>query len=383
MVKVAIALPTIRNYRSRYMMVRELSRLCDDTLLLSNEPVPDFALPQRGLSVVSPSLQLNKPFFNMLIVAAIIRNSWRFDVFHDFFYNMIPLFLTSSSLGMKTKRVVSLYASNIDWICEPRIRNYSDARYNRLRLINYVLERVELPMADGVIVVSPHMKSSLVKHLDLDSRSIEVIPSEVDTDFFRPAESSPAELKSKIENPKILFVGNIFRLKGVFELVEAFAILKGNYPRAELQMVGRINEFDEAPLKSRIHQLSLTESVSFLGYVGQEELVRLYSDANVFVFPTRFEGSPRVVKEACACGCPVVASRHPGIMSIDPEGRFITYVDPMNPESIADGIMNVFKSCEARRRRSSLSREEMISRYSPSIIAAKIHSFYEDLLSDE
>ena len=86
--------------------------------------------------------------------------------------------------------------------------------------------------------------------------------------------------------------------------------------------------------------------VRLVDYVSDEELPGLYRGADVFVFPSRFEGFGMPVVEAMACGTPVVCSSHPSLD--DAAGDAAIRVDPESPEAIAAGID------EARSRRDEL-----------------------------
>jgi glycosyltransferase involved in cell wall biosynthesis len=83
-----------------------------------------------------------------------------------------------------------------------------------------------------------------------------------------------------------------------------------------------------------------------LGYVPHEQLPELYRGAEVFIYPSRFEGFGIPVVEAMACGVPCVVSSHP---SLDEAcGDAALRVDPESPEAIAEGVR------EAMRRRDGL-----------------------------
>jgi len=111
---------------------------------------------------------------------------------------------------------------------------------------------------------------------------------------------------------KLIFVGKICRSKGVESLLKALANLVEEIPDAELKLVGGYSdrqEYDELVNLSE----SLHLPAHFAGRLSQDDLVRSYNEADVFVLPSFYEGLPLVVVEALACGCKAVVSDLPGL----------------------------------------------------------------------
>ena len=111
---------------------------------------------------------------------------------------------------------------------------------------------------------------------------------------------------------KLIFVGKICRSKGVESLLKALGNLVEVVPNAELKLVGGYSdrqEHDElVDLSEKLHL-----PAHFAGRLSQDDLVRSYNEADVFVLPSFFEGLPLVVVEALACGCKAVVSDLPGL----------------------------------------------------------------------
>lgn len=111
---------------------------------------------------------------------------------------------------------------------------------------------------------------------------------------------------------KLVFVGKICRKKGVESLLKAFGDLVKEVPSAELKLIGGYSDQQEHDeLVSFAEQLRLP--VCFAGRLSQDDLVRSYNEADVFVLPSFYEGLPLVVIEALACGCKAVVSDLPGL----------------------------------------------------------------------
>lgn len=123
--------------------------------------------------------------------------------------------------------------------------------------------------------------------------------------------------------PYVLTVSTLEPRKNLRNLLAAFSLVRRRAPELTLAVVGQGRELGG-------------EGVRLLGYVGDEELARLYRGASVFVYPSLFEGFGIPVVEAMACGVPVVASQHP---SLDEAcGDAALRAEPNEPEAIAEAI---------------------------------------------
>lgn len=139
---------------------------------------------------------------------------------------------------------------------------------------------------------SRRVQSSLQREYGLAS---EVIPTGVNTQFFSPADGRPTN-----ERMRILFAGSLRPFKQP-QLVMAAAAA---FPQADFRIAG---EGQMAPeLARRIRDENLG-NVQLLGPLSAEQLRDEYRKADIFLFPSCWEGSPKVILEAAACGLPVVA----------------------------------------------------------------------------
>ncbi len=138
-------------------------------------------------------------------------------------------------------------------------------------------------------------KQSLESEYGLPS---EVVPTGVDTKFFTPVWDRPANSRTRI-----LFVGSLRPFKQPQLLLDAAA----RFPQADFVLAG--DGFMAAELKDRVQREKLT-NVRLAGLLVVEDLRRQYQQADVFLFPSTWEGSPKVILEAAACGLPVIARKN-------------------------------------------------------------------------
>jgi len=141
---------------------------------------------------------------------------------------------------------------------------------------------------------SSSVQKSLEREYRLPSR---VIPTGVDTKFFIPS------AQRKQNSPlRVLFAGSMRPFKGPQTVLEAAK----RFPGVAFALAG--DGMMASELKSFTHREKL-QNVEFLGLLSAEQLRVEYQRADVFLFPSRWEGSPKVILEAAACGLPVIARK--------------------------------------------------------------------------
>ena len=180
-----------------------------------------------------------------------------------------------------------------------------DGRLDRVALDWLHARRLrDIALADRILVPSEHIASRLSQGGTPRER-IAVVPYAADTRKFRP----------RVENTlrascTFLFAGGITQRKGIKYLLQAWARVRR--PGWRLQLLGA--------LPRQLGRLAVdlkTEGVEHLGRVGHAEMPARMAGADVFVFPSLFEGSAVVTYEALACGLPSVATAASGTIARD------------------------------------------------------------------
>jgi glycosyltransferase involved in cell wall biosynthesis len=134
----------------------------------------------------------------------------------------------------------------------------------------------------------------------------------------------------------VLTVATLERRKNLETLIAAMPLVRKRHAKLRLAVAGAPGW--QAPSLE-------AEGVVPLGYVDDEQLAALYRGAEVFVYPSRFEGFGMPIVEAMACGTPVVASAHPSLD--DAGGQAAVRADPENEEAIASAIGLALEEREA------------------------------------
>lgn len=207
---------------------------------------------------------------------------------------------------------------------------FNKAELTRLRL----LTPLSLRNASHVVTCSEFTKEDMIRHYRLSPKKISVIYYGKNEKYKLIKDTAALQAtreKYDLLKPYILYVGNIQPRKNLNRLLLAFKDLKDRerIPH-NLVIVG-----NKAWLYSDVFKLikdsNLTNEIIVTGYVPEEELPLLYNAAELFVYPSIFEGFGFPVLEAMACGVPVVTSNSSSLPEVAGDGALL-----INPLSVSD-----------------------------------------------
>jgi glycosyltransferase involved in cell wall biosynthesis len=191
---------------------------------------------------------------------------------------------------------------------------------------------------------------------------IRLLPNAVDGDAFRPLCRTNGKDSS-------FFLATVTRLdasekyKGVDIVIEALAKLAGRHPQLRYSVGGKGD--DILRLRGMAESRGIADKVDFRGFVPDEDLPRFYSDADLFVLPSRKEGFGFVFLEALACGIPVIAGNRDGSVDAVLDGKIGYLVDPLQSGALAENIEQFLghHSPEDPRRDPVYLRREVLAHY--------------------
>jgi glycosyltransferase involved in cell wall biosynthesis len=196
---------------------------------------------------------------------------------------------------------------------------------------------------DAVITISWQSKKDLETYLKIPGSKIIVTPLAAGTKFrvLSEAEIAPALERAGVERPYILYVGSVEPRKNLLRLLDAYQELLKWSERWRLVIVGARNYWKSSPVAQKVEQLGLGGQVKFTGYVPDEDLPALYNGADLFCFPSLYEGFGLPVLEAMACGTPVVTANSSSLPEVAGEAALL--VDPYNVAEIAAAMRRVLE----------------------------------------
>lgn len=234
--------------------------------------------------------------------------------------------------------------------------------------------------ADKIIVPSVSTALALQQTLSLPADRVVVVEECCAEKFFQRV--SPEKIKATKERygifgKYILTVGTLEPRKNITTLLEAFSIVR-NKLAIQLVIVGATGWLVR-PMFKKLQELGLSKDVVFTGYVPDEDLPPLYQGAEVFVFPSLYEGFGLPPLEAMASGTPVVASNSSSIPEV--VGNSGILVDPQDVKGFAHAII---KLCTDANYRSILSIEgqQRARQFTIERMGKKVLEVYREVLKD-
>jgi glycosyltransferase involved in cell wall biosynthesis len=220
--------------------------------------------------------------------------------------------------------------------------------------------------ADKILANSYYTKSDIVKHLGIDEKKIHVAYPPIRR-IFKPLNRIPDEFYAKYNVDKkkkyLLYVGALdLPRKNLKTVLESFKLINREYKAVNLLLVGYTTlkgKMEE--LKGRIDELNLTGTVKIITDVPDDDLVAFYNLAEIFLFPSLYEGFGLPPLEAMACKTPVIASHVASMPEV--LGNAALYADPLCHEEIARQAEMLFFNEDLRHElvEAGVSRAEKYS----------------------
>lgn len=202
--------------------------------------------------------------------------------------------------------------------------------------------------ARRVLTVSDFCRNDIARQLGLPADKIVVTPNRIGEEFVPQSQEPVAATCAALRIPTryILTVGNLQPRKNLPRLVQAWELLRERGVALPLVIVGRKAWLCDATFAAAAQSRWRTD-IHFTDYVAAEQLSALYSGAELFVYPSLFEGFGLPPLEAMACGAPVSVSNAAALPEIC--GSAAEYFDPHDPNAIADAMSRLLTDSDRRR----------------------------------
>lgn len=282
------------------------------------------------------------------------------DIFHGL-SNEIPFGIKKSGV----KSVVTIH--DLIFLRYPELYPFID-RFIYNKKFQYACEK-----ADAIVAVSQQTKDDIMEFYKIPSERIRVIYQDCQEIFHRKTPPNPSQQggllkKYSLNKPYILCVSSFSERKNQKRLIEAFQQL--GLKDYELILVGGKSKYSQQILESTL------SGVRGLFNVPSSDLPTLYQGAELFVYPSFFEGFGIPIVEALHSGVPVVAASGSCLEEAGGDGAL--YANPLDVNDLADKIKQVLTN-SALRNDLILKGKEHIKQFSGERIGGQLIELYKEL----
>ena len=224
----------------------------------------------------------------------------------------------------------------------------------------------------AVLTVSHNSRRDIHQQMDVPLSRLTVVPVGVDHEVFRPYEGA-------IPQPGRLMVttSSDVAMKGLVPLLEAAALLRRERSIA-LVIIGRPKS--EGAVARAIERLGLSDCVTTISGVSDEEMARLYGEAEIAVIPSLYEGFSLPAIEAMACGVAVVATTGGALPEVVGHEAGVL-VEPNNPAALATAIATLLDDPDRRAAMGRAGRARVMERFTWEVTARGTAACYEAVLA--
>lgn len=231
--------------------------------------------------------------------------------------------------------------------------------------------------ADAILSLSEFAKRNISNAYHIPSSRIKVTYAGVDDSFF--LEKKSYGYVQKANNFSLLFCGRLNgkEQKGVDILLKSLPLILKEH-RVTLKIIGSGPRLEQYKILTR--DLGIEKSVKFPGFIKHDELPKHYSEADLFVFPSRRESFGLVLAEAMAAGLPVVSTKAGAIPEVVKDGDTGILVPPNNPQKLADAVNSLLDNPKRMRRMGMNGRERVKKLFTWDKVAENVIEFYNRIL---
>jgi glycosyltransferase involved in cell wall biosynthesis len=226
----------------------------------------------------------------------------------------------------------------------------------------------------AVLTVSHNSKIDINAQMQVPLDRLMVVPVGVDHTVFKPYDDV-VKKKGRL----MVTSSSDVPMKGLVPLLEAIAKLRAERD-IDLIVIGKPKEGGRVALA--LERLGLSDIVSTISGVSDEELARLYGEAEVAIVPSLYEGFSLPAIEAMSCGVAVVATTGgalPEVVGVSGETGLL--VEPNSPDALVGAIRRLLDDPELRERLGHAGRERVIERFTWQVTARGTAACYDAILN--
>ena len=246
---------------------------------------------------------------------------------------------------------------------------------------HYLTKKV-IVESDQITTVSNSLKI-VAERIGKPKKEIQVVYNGCDSKMFSYNTKGRLVIRKKlrISSKKlvIIFVGDLAKYKGIFELLSAFTKLNYKYSNLYLILIGKIP--DRTALDKIVSSNYLNNKIYIVGEIPQNEIPYWLSASDIFVFPTYNEGLPNAVMEAMACSLPIIATKVGGIPEVVRDGQNGILIDKKSVISIEHSIEKLINNKNMCKKMGEYGRTIIEEKFTWNNSAKKLIGIYNSIIN--
>ena len=320
-----------------------------------------------------------------------LKNEKEFDIIHGHSGYTMPAMITG--ISSKLTNIPSVHT--VYCPIKPALNNYNGCRI----FSNTILSKLYLSQVTKIIAITKNIKHSLIKAGIAEDR-IADIPLGINTSLYNPSVIG-ANVREKYninsDQPTLLYVGNLTRIKGLPVLIDALNIIVKKIPDVKLLMVlnmplERYAKPDKLDvdmelifkIKEKIKYYGLEDNIIPLGLLDNMPQVMAASD--IFVVPflstVGVVDYPTSMLEAMAIGKPVIATRVGGIPEIVKHKKNGMLIEPNSVDELIDAIVSMLNNKEEAKNMGKEGAKTILEKFKSEIVVDELERIYEEVVSN-
>ncbi len=204
--------------------------------------------------------------------------------------------------------------------------------------------------SSAIIAVSNYTRNDILKHLAVPAKKVTTVYHGVDKQIFRlpNLKEQKTPLGFNIKQPYIFYIGRLEHKKNIVNLIKAYQLLREEKKITHQLVLGGKPGFGYEAIQQAVDNVSpaVAKDIIQTGYISNEEYPIILKNADIFAFPSNFEGFGMPVLEAMACGVPVVCSNKTSMPEVAQNAGLL--INPQKPFDMAVAFSKIINKPSLR-----------------------------------
>ncbi len=381
-IKILHLIPTLSSGGAERQLVNlvtktERERVDHTVCVINDSTFFASSIRSAGYKVIDFNLSNKHPFIKTRAAFRRVIADEKPDVIHTWLYDAnvsARLAAFHSSIPIVTSLQLADY--------EPDAIHHANWNSRKVRVLRSI-DKISAWMTDPYFVAcSNFVANSYKKNFGVAGDKIKVIYNSVDPQVLDSGQSDEANLRDELALPAdgfvYLNVGRLDPQKNHKTIFAAFRQILDKAPNAFLLLAG-VGSM-ESELRDATRNLGIDEKVRFLGRRG--DVGALLALADVFIFPSLFEGLPVALVEAMFKRLPCIASQIEVFAEVIEDNKTGLLIDPLSPDELASAMMRLYEDADLRRTLGDNAYEHAATKFSSSATAREWEELYAEIYRD-